>query len=192
MSIPVLPFRAVEIARRLGTKLRVAAKVDAADMDYYRVEIEPLVRDPLVEFVGEIGEKEKPDFLGNAKALLFPIDWPEPFGLVMIESMRCGTPVVAWGRGSVPEVIDDGVTGFVVNDLGDAVRATERAGELDRGRIRGAFDARVSAARMAADYLAVYERVIALNPRPAARQLVLPAPSANGNGHHAPARPGGA
>jgi glycosyltransferase involved in cell wall biosynthesis len=184
--------RAVEIARRLGMKLRVAAKVDAADVDYYRVEIEPLFRDPLVEFVGEIGEKEKPEFLGNAKALLFPIDWPEPFGLVMIESMRCGTPVVAWGRGSVPEVIDDGVTGFVVNDLDAAVRATERACELDRGRIREVFDTRFSATRMAADYLAVYQRVIARKGRHAARPLVLAAPSANGKGHHANARPVGA
>jgi glycosyltransferase involved in cell wall biosynthesis len=186
--------RAVEIARRLGTKLRVAAKVDAADAAYYRAEIEPLFRDPLVEFVGEIGEKEKLDFLGNAKALLFPIDWPEPFGLVMIESMRCGTPVVAWRRGSVPEVIDDGVTGFVVNDLDAAVRAVGRAGELDRSRIRERFDTRFSAARMAADYLAVYESLPARKPRHAARPVVLAAPSVNGNGngHHANARPVGA
>jgi glycosyltransferase involved in cell wall biosynthesis len=185
--------RAVEIARRLGMKLRVAAKVDTADMPYYRAEIEPLFRAPDVEFIGEIGEKEKPAFLGGAKALLFPIDWPEPFGLVMIESMRCGTPVVAWGCGSVPEVIDDGVTGFVVNDLDDAVRAVERAGELDRKRIREVFDKRFSAARMAADYLAVYERLVARKPR-LSRLPALAAPSTNGNGNgrHATPRPVGA
>ena len=152
--------RAVEIARRVGLKLRVAAKVDAADADYYRAEIEPLFRDPLVEFVGEIGEREKPAFLGNARALLFPIDWPEPFGLAMIESMQYGTPVVAWRCGSAPEVIDDGVTGFVVGDLDEAVRAAGAAAELDRRRVRAVFESRFSASRMAADYLAVYERLV--------------------------------
>jgi glycosyltransferase involved in cell wall biosynthesis len=173
--------RAVEIARRTGMKLRVAAKVDAADADYYRAEIEPLFRDPLVEYIGEIGEGEKPDFLGNAKALLFPIDWPEPFGLVMIEAMRCGTPVVAWKCGSVPEVIDDGVTGFVVEDMDAAVRAVGRVGELDRRRVREVFETRFSAARMAADYLAVYKRVAGRKPRPG-RRLARTAPE--GNGRH--------
>jgi glycosyltransferase involved in cell wall biosynthesis len=177
--------RAVEIARRLGMKLRVAAKVDAADRDYYRAEVEPLFRDPLVEYIGEIGERDKSAFLGGARALLFPIDWPEPFGLVMIESMSCGTPVVAWDCGSVREVIDEGVTGFVVNDLDAAVRATEKAVELDRRRIRQAFERRFSAARMAADYLAVYERLVRGNTaRRPARRLAHAAGNGNGNGHH--------
>jgi glycosyltransferase involved in cell wall biosynthesis len=152
--------RAVEIARRLGTKLRVAAKVDPVDVEYYRAEIEPLFRDPLVEFIGEIGEREKPAFLGNARALVFPIDWPEPFGLAMIEALQHGTPVVAWRCGSVPEVIDDGVTGFVVGSLDEAVRATASVGDLDRQRVRDVFEARFSAGRMAAGYLAVYERLV--------------------------------
>jgi len=151
--------RAIEIARRAGLKLRVAAKVDPADRDYFRT-IEPLLRDPVVEFIGEIGEDRKEDFLGNARALLFPIDWPEPFGLVMIEAMACGTPVVAWRCGSVPEVIDEGVTGFVVDDLDAAVRAVERCAGLDRWQCRAAFDQRFTAARMANDYLAVYRRVV--------------------------------
>jgi glycosyltransferase involved in cell wall biosynthesis len=162
--------RAVEIARRLGTRLRVAAKVDAADRDYYRAEIEPLFRDPIVEYIGEIGEAEKSAFLGGARALLFPIDWPEPFGLVMIEAMGCGTPVVAWDGGSVREVVDDGVTGFVVGDLDAAVRATERAGELDRRRVREVFEARFPVSRMAADYVAVYERLVG---RPTSRVAAL-------------------
>jgi glycosyltransferase involved in cell wall biosynthesis len=172
--------RAVEIARRVGMTLRVAAKVDRADADYYREQIEPLFRDPLVEFIGEIGEDEKPAFLGNAHALLFPIDWPEPFGLVMIEAMRCGTPVVAWGCGSVPEVIDEGLTGFIVNDLDQAVRAVEKVSELDRQRVRDVFETRFSAERMAADYLAVYEHLAGKRTRPPARRLALTAPTANG------------
>ena len=160
--------RAVEIARRVGMKLRVAAKVDRADAEYFRRDIEPLFRDPLVEFVGEIGEAEKPEFLGNAKALLFPIDWPEPFGLVMIEAMRCGTPVVAWRCGSVPEVIDHGVTGFIVEDMDAAAAAVGRVGELDRARVRAAFESRFSASRMAADYITVYEQLVAGRRRAAA------------------------
>jgi glycosyltransferase involved in cell wall biosynthesis len=153
--------RAVEIARRAGMKLKVAAKIDAVDRDYFRAEVEPLFRDPMVEYVGEIGERDKGEFLGNAHALLFPIDWPEPFGLVMIEAMACGTPVVAYRRGSVPEVIDDGVTGFVVEDVEEAVLAVAKAGFLDRARVRRVFDERFSAARMASDYVAVYRRLIA-------------------------------
>jgi glycosyltransferase involved in cell wall biosynthesis len=152
--------RAIEIARRSGMKLRVAAKVDRADKDYFRSEIEPLLKDPLVEYIGEIDEAAKGDFLGNAHALLFPIDWPEPFGLVMIEAMRCGTPVVAWDCGSVPEVIDEGISGFVVDNLDDAVRAVKWAGQLDRRRCRAVFETRFSAERMARDYLAVYKKLI--------------------------------
>jgi glycosyltransferase involved in cell wall biosynthesis len=174
--------RAIEIARRVGVKLRVAAKVDAADADYFRAEIEHLFRDPLVEFVGEIGEREKPAFLGGARALLFPIDWPEPFGLAMIEAMQFGTPVVAWRCGSVPEVVDEGVTGFVVENLDDAVRATEAVTELDRNHVREAFDARFSASRMAADYLAVYERLIGRPTPPASAPSR--APSSNGTHRH--------
>jgi glycosyltransferase involved in cell wall biosynthesis len=175
--------RAVEIARRAGMRLRVAAKVDAVDADYYRAEIEPLFRDPLVEFVGEIGEREKPAFLGGARALLFPIDWPEPFGLAMIEAMRCGTPVVAWRCGSVPEVVDDGVTGFVVDDLDAAVRATRASAELDRRRVRAVFEARFSASRMAADYLAVYKRLIGRSTSPVG--ALSHSPSGNGRHHQA-------
>jgi glycosyltransferase involved in cell wall biosynthesis len=152
--------RAIEIARRAGMKLRVAAKVDTADRDYFRQTVEPLFRDPVVEFVGEIGEADKGEFLGNARALLFPIDWPEPFGLVMIESMACGTPVVAWRCGSVPEVIDDGLTGFVVDDLDAATRAVDQCKGFDRRRCREAFERRFTATRMANDYLQVYHRVV--------------------------------
>lgn len=159
--------RAVEIARRAGMKLRVAAKVDTADAEYYQTEIEPLFRTADVEFVGEISEADKPAFLGNARALLFPIDWPEPFGLVMIEAMRCGTPVVGWNCGSVPEVIDHGVTGFIVETLDDAVRAVERVGDLDREAVREVFDTRFSAERMTTDYLAVYRHLTGQKKRSA-------------------------
>ncbi len=149
--------RAVEIARRLDLPLKVAAKVSAADQDYYEQKIKPLFADPRVEFVGEIGEKDKQEFLGNAAALLFPIDWPEPFGLVMIEAMACGTPVIAFRRGSIPEVMKDGVSGFVVDSVEQAVAVTPRALEIPRARVRSYFDSRFLAERMARDYLAVYE-----------------------------------
>jgi glycosyltransferase involved in cell wall biosynthesis len=156
--------RAIAIARAAGWPLRVAAKVDKADETYMRETIAPLLDEPGVEFLGEIGEEEKNDFLGGAAALLFPIDWAEPFGLVMIEAMACGTPVVAWRRGSVAEVIDDGVSGFVVESLDDAVAAVRRIPSLDRRACRAAFDARFSSARMAADYVAIYERLVAAAP----------------------------
>ncbi|HKZ73515.1 MAG TPA: glycosyltransferase family 4 protein, partial [Steroidobacteraceae bacterium] len=120
--------QAIEIARRVRMPLRIAAKIDRGDLDYFKARIEPLFADPLVEFIGEIGEADKNEFLGRATALLFPIDWPEPFGMVMIEAMACGTPVIAYRRGSVPEVVDDGVTGFVVEDVESAARAVERVG----------------------------------------------------------------
>jgi glycosyltransferase involved in cell wall biosynthesis len=122
--------------------------------------VAPLLKDPHVEYRGEIGDGEKDAFLGNAYALLFPIDWPEPFGLVMIEAMACGTPVIAYRRGSVPEVIEEGVTGFIVQDLEDAVRAAERISTLSRWRCRQLFEERFSAARMARDYLAIYQKLI--------------------------------
>ncbi len=150
------PDRAIAIARATGMPLRIAAKVDDADRQYFRERIEPLLDDPLVEFVGEIGDADKARFLGDAAALLFPIDWPEPFGLVMIEAMACGTPVVAWNCGSVPEVIDDGVTGRIVDDLEAATAAVGEVIGYDRRRIRNTFEHRFSAAAMARRYEALY------------------------------------
>jgi glycosyltransferase involved in cell wall biosynthesis len=151
--------RAIEIAKRVGMPLKIAAKVDRADRRYFKRDIEPLLNDPHVEWLGEINDKDKDEFLGNAYALLFPIDWPEPFGLVMIESMACGTPVVAYACGSVAEVMDDGVTGFVVNDMEQAVEATRRVGELSRARCREVFEERFTAGRMAGDYIDAYYRL---------------------------------
>ncbi len=150
------PDRAIAIARSAGLKLKIAAKVDAVDRAYFADVIEPLLGYPGIEFVGEINDLEKPAFLGNAAALLFPIDWPEPFGLVMIEAMACGTPVIAWRCGSVPEVVDHGVTGFIVNSEGEAVSAVEAAAGLDRSAIRRVFDRRFSSPVMARNYLALY------------------------------------
>jgi glycosyltransferase involved in cell wall biosynthesis len=150
------PDRAIEIARRAGVPLKIAAKIDRVDETYFAEVVRPLLRDPLIEFVGEIGEAEKASFLGDAQALLFPIDWPEPFGLVMIEAMACGTPVIAWRCGSVPEVVEDGVTGYIVDGIEDAVAAVDRLGALDRALIRRRFENRFSAERMAREYLAVY------------------------------------
>jgi glycosyltransferase involved in cell wall biosynthesis len=165
--------RAVEIARRLDMPLKVAAKIDGKDREYYEREVKPLLADPHVEFVGEIGEEDKGEFLGNAAALLFPIDWPEPFGLVMIEAMACGTPVVAFRCGSIPEVMRDGVSGYVVDTLDGAVEATAHALELPRKRCRAYFEARFTAPRMANDYLAVYEYLLAGEHRRAHRRLGL-------------------
>jgi glycosyltransferase involved in cell wall biosynthesis len=153
------PDRAIEIARRAGLPLKIAAKVDAVDAAYFAEVVRPLLRDPLVEFIGEIGEAEKAALLGNARAFLFPVDWPEPFGLVMIESMACGTPVIAWRCGSVPEVVEHGVTGCIVDSMETAVAAVDRVGTLDRALIRQRFEQRFSAQRMAEDYLAVYNSV---------------------------------
>jgi glycosyltransferase involved in cell wall biosynthesis len=150
------PDRAVRLAERAGIPLRIAAKVDCADAAYFASVVEPLLRSPCVEFVGEIGEDEKSEFLGNAVALLFPIDWPEPFGLVMIEAMACGTPVIAWNRGSVPEIVDHGVTGFIVDSEDEALAAIAHAPELDRRRIRATFERRFSATAMARAYAGVY------------------------------------
>src|SRR5262249_4530618 len=136
--------------------LKIAAKVDPVDAHYYREEIEPLIRAGDVEYIGEISEGQKSAFLGNAAALLFPIDWPEPFGLVMIEAMACGTPVIAWNCGSVPEIVDDGVTGFIVNSEEAATAAVGRIGTLDRKRIRATFERRFSATVMAQRYVDVY------------------------------------
>jgi glycosyltransferase involved in cell wall biosynthesis len=148
--------QAIEIARRAGLPLKIAAKVDPRDAEYFAREIEPLLAGPGVEFIGEIGDDAKGRFLGDAVALLFPIDWPEPFGLVMIEAMACGTPVIAYRRGSVPEVIDEGVTGYIVEDVEQAAAAVGAALRLDRRKCRTTAEARFSARRMAQDYCDIY------------------------------------
>jgi glycosyltransferase involved in cell wall biosynthesis len=154
------PDRAIEIAKRAGLPLKIAAKVDSVDRAYFENRIRPLLDHPLVEFVGEINEHQKQNFLANAQALLFPIDWPEPFGLAMIEAMACGTPVVAWREGSVPEVVDEGVTGFIVDSIDAAVAAVRRLPSLNRVNVRRCFEKRFSAERMAHDYLALYETLV--------------------------------
>ncbi|HEX5453788.1 MAG TPA: glycosyltransferase family 4 protein [Stellaceae bacterium] len=154
------PDRAIAIACRAGLPLRIAAKVDRVDRDYFEATIRPLLDNPLVEFIGEIGDHEKARFLGEAAALLFPIDWPEPFGLVMIEAMATGTPVIALRYGSVPEIVEDGLTGFIVDDVESAAEAVPRALGLDRSAIRRRSRERFSAERMALDYLSLYERVL--------------------------------
>lgn len=152
--------RAIEIAKRLNMKLKIAAKVDKIDRNYFEAVVEPLLNYPLIEYLGEIGEGEKDEFLGNAYALLFPIDWPEPFGLVMIEALACGTPVIAYRWGSVPEVIEHGQTGFIVNSLDDAIEAVKQIPTIDRKRCREVFERRFSAGRMAQDYLAIYQKLL--------------------------------
>ena len=154
------PDRAIAIAKALGMPLKIAAKVDPADRPYFDEVIEPLLHHPLIEFVGEIGGAKKSEFLGRAAALLFPVNWPEPFGLVMIEAMACGAPVVAFGCGSVPEVIENGLTGFIVQSHDAAVAAVRRALTLDRRRIRARFELRFSAAAMARRYLGIYEEIV--------------------------------
>lgn len=167
------PDQAIEIAARSGMPLKIAAKVDRADQAYWETKIRPMVEgNPDVEFIGEIGEGDKARFLGGAAALLFPVDWPEPFGLVMIEAMACGTPVVAFRRGSVPEVIEENVSGFVVDTIEEAVAAVRRVQDLDRAGVRAEFDRRFTAERMARDYIDIYRRLLAGHSRPAsARRL---------------------
>ena len=148
--------RAIEIALACNTPLRIAAKVDPADKTYFEEKIEPLLDHPLISFVGEIGDADKNDFIGNAKAFLMPIDWPEPFGLVMIESLACGTPVVAYGHGSVPEIIEDGVTGFIVHDQAQAIAAARDIAQIDRRACRDAFERRFTAPVMARNYVERY------------------------------------
>jgi glycosyltransferase involved in cell wall biosynthesis len=155
------PDRAIEIAVRTGQRLKIAAKIDRVDEEYWTTMIKPMVdRSPLIEYVGEINESQKAAFLGGATGLLFPIDWPEPFGLVMIEAMACGTPVLAYLCGSVSEILRDGVTAFLVSSMDEAVAAAPRLATLDRARIRREFDTRFSASTMARDYLRVYECLI--------------------------------
>ncbi|MCU7551877.1 glycosyltransferase family 4 protein [Chitinophagaceae bacterium LB-8] len=152
--------RAIEIAKTAGIQLKIAAKVDKIDKEYFEREIKHLLDHPLIEFIGEINETEKQEFLGNAMALLFPINWCEPFGLVMIEAMACGTPVIAYPMGSVPEVIQPGKSGFIVNNLEEAVAAVQQIAFLPRNIVRQTFEEKFTVERMAKDYLAVYIRMI--------------------------------
>jgi glycosyltransferase involved in cell wall biosynthesis len=162
--------QAIEIAKRAGIPLKIAAKIDHVDVEYFETIIKPLLDHPLIEFVGEIGYPDKNEFLGNAAAFLFPIAWEEPFGLVMIEALACGTPVIAYPRGSVPEVIEDGVTGFVVADVDRAVAAVEKIGAIDRKKCRQSFERRFMAERMALDYEDIYQRVV----RKQSSQIAIP------------------
>ena len=154
------PDAAIRIAHRAGVPLRMAAKVDRADESYFGEIVRPLISLPGIDFIGEIDDESKGAFLGGARALLFPACWPEPFGIVIIEAMACGTPVIAYGVGSVPEVLEDGVTGFIVRDEDDAVAAVERVVQLDRARIRSVFETRFSARRMVSDYVRLYQVLI--------------------------------
>jgi glycosyltransferase involved in cell wall biosynthesis len=156
------PDLAIEIARRADRELRIAAKVDRADREYFEEHIQPLFRLPHVTYLGEVGGDQKAALLAKAAGMLFPIDWPEPFGLVMIESMACGTPVIAFPRGSVPEVINDGLTGFICRTVEEAVEAVRRLPQLNRRRCREVFERRFNVSRMAADYLKVYQQMIEL------------------------------
>ena len=161
------PDRAIEIATRCGMPLKIAAKIDRVDQAYWDEKIRPMVEATSdVEFIGEIDESQKAGFLGGAAALLFPIDWPEPFGLVMIEAMACGTPVIAYRRGSVPEIIQDNVSGFVVDSVEEAVPAVRRVADLDRAKVRAAFERRFTAERMAHDYVALYRQLLAGRAQP--------------------------
>ena len=160
------PDRAIEIAKRAGIPLRIAAKIDQADRAYFEDKIRPLLNHPLIEFIGEVSESEKNDFLARALGLLFPIDWPEPFGLVMIESMACATPVIAYGMGSVPEVMTEGVTGFIVTNMDQAVNAVKRLWSLDRQACRRIFEKRFTSKRMARDYVKLYQNLAYARLRP--------------------------
>jgi glycosyltransferase involved in cell wall biosynthesis len=154
------PDRAIHMAQALGMPLKIAAKVDKADEAYFHDEIAPLLNGPGIEYVGEINERGKTEFLGEARALLFPVDWPEPFGLVMIEAMACGTPVLAFRRGSVPEIIDHGMTGMIADTMDEAIRMLPQVLALDRRKIRRRFEERFTATRMAKDYLKVYRSLL--------------------------------
>jgi glycosyltransferase involved in cell wall biosynthesis len=163
--------RAIEIAKGAGRRLKIAAKIDESEKDYFDLEIKHLLDDPLIEFVGEIGEHEKQEFLGNAAALVFPIDWPEPFGLVLLEAMACGTPVVAYPFGSVPELVDHGKSGFLAEDIPAAVSLVKKIDEIDRAGCRQVFEDRFTAARMAADYVTCYTQVISEETIPLEREF---------------------
>jgi glycosyltransferase involved in cell wall biosynthesis len=180
--------RAIEIARAAGLPLKIAAKVDKVDEAYFRARIEPLLGQPDLEFVGEINEQAKTKFLGEAAALLFPIDWPEPFGLVMIEAMACGTPVLAFRNGSVAEIIEEGVTGHIVESVEEAIKSVRNTLSLDRRLIRRRFEQRFTSSRMAEDYLEVYGRLLGSRLRLTSKQsrarLQVKPVHRNGNGKH--------
>lgn len=163
------PDRAIQIAKLANMPLKIAAKISETDRKYVETQIRPLLDHPLVEFIGEIGDEEKGALLGNAYALLFPIDWSEPFGLVMIEALACGTPIIAYRNGSVAEIVSDGRTGFIVDSVEAAVHALDKIPRLDRGNCRQVFEERFSATRMARDYLSVYEKLREAKPRTSAR-----------------------
>jgi glycosyltransferase involved in cell wall biosynthesis len=165
------PDTAIRIAREAGMKLKIAAKVDRSDRPWFETVIEPMLAEPHVEWIGEIGERDKASFLGNAAALLFPICWPEPFGLVLIEAMACGCPTIAFNRGAVAEIVRDGVSGFLVEDELGAIAAVAKLPTLDRMSVRADFDARFTVRRMAEDYLQLYARVIAEHARVPAADL---------------------
>jgi glycosyltransferase involved in cell wall biosynthesis len=152
--------RAIELAGQAGVPLKIAVKVDPADREYYQCKIKPLLASPQVEYIGEIAEHEKSEFLGTAYAHIFPIDWREPFGLTMVEAMACGTPTIAFNCGSVPEIINPGVSGLIVDRLAEAVSAVEEAGNLDRLACRHELEKRFTASRMAGDYVTVYEGIL--------------------------------
>jgi len=159
------PDRAILLARALGIPLKIAAKVDRADDVYFRTQIEPLLAGTGVEFIGEINDQQKTQFLGDAQALLFPVDWPEPFGLAMIEAMACGTPVLAFRCGSVPEIVEDGLTGAIVDTMDEAIAALPHVIALDRKKVRQRFEQRFSATRMAQDYVGIYRSLLAADRR---------------------------
>jgi glycosyltransferase involved in cell wall biosynthesis len=171
------PDRAIEIAAKAHLPLKIAAKIDRVDQSYWDDEIRPLIeRYPNVEFIGEINEGQKAQFLGEASALLFPVEWPEPFGLVMIEAMACGTPVIAFRRGSVPEIVENGTSGFIVDTVEQAVDAVHRIPRLDRSRVRATFEQRFTVERMAQEYVEIYRTLVAqrrdLPLRPAANNSI--------------------
>jgi glycosyltransferase involved in cell wall biosynthesis len=176
------PDRAIAIARAAGLPLKIAAKVDKADDAYFRDVIAPMLDGGGVEFIGEINDNAKGEFLGQAAGLLFPIDWPEPFGLVMIEAMACGTPVLAFRCGSVPEIVEDGLTGRIVSDLDEAVRAIPELLALDRKAIRARFEERFSAARMASDYVKIYQKMLRKHAAPQLELSAMAAISATTSG----------
>ena len=154
------PDRAIAIAKAAGVPLKIAAKIDHADREYFERHIRPLIAPPLIEFIGEIGDAQKNDFLGNARALLFPIDWPEPFGLVMIEAMACGTPVIAWGCGSVREVVEEGTSGCIVSSVDEAVAAVRQVCAIDRAGVRACYERRFTARTMAKRYAQIYWQLV--------------------------------
>ena len=167
------PDRAISIARALGIPLKIAAKVDRVDEVYFKTQIEPLLEGGGVEFIGEINDREKTQFLGDAQALLFPVDWPEPFGLSMIEAMACGTPVLAFRCGSVPEIVEDGITGAIVGTMEEAIAALPRVIALDRKKVRQRFEQRFSATRMAKDYVGIYRSLLAISAECEQQDFVL-------------------